>query len=202
MPSALTTEQRQRIQDRLYERAKARFIRFGLAKTTVADLARDAGIGKGTFYHFCQTKEELFLQISAREELRFKQELVQELGLLEDGREALAALLHAPATLLDRHPFLRLLLEPETMSALLLRVAPEQLQRENEADRRFFARLVEDWQRVGWLRKDLRASEVVDVLSGLFLITLHRNMIGEDTANRSLQAIIESLCDAWLLPAQ
>jgi len=40
--------------------AEKRFIRHGLQKTTVDEIARDLRIGKATLYHYFKTKEELF----------------------------------------------------------------------------------------------------------------------------------------------
>lgn len=39
------------------------FVRHGLKKVTVDDIAASVGIGKGTFYHFYANKEHLFMDI-------------------------------------------------------------------------------------------------------------------------------------------
>ena len=43
------------------------FARFGFKKTSVDDIAREAGVGKGTVYLAAESKEELFYQVLHRE---------------------------------------------------------------------------------------------------------------------------------------
>lgn len=50
----------------LIEAAKA-FARFGFKKTSIDDIAREAGVGKGTVYLAAESKEELFYQVLHRE---------------------------------------------------------------------------------------------------------------------------------------
>ena len=42
--------------------AEKRFIRHGLHKTTLDEIARDLRIGKSTLYHYFETKEDLYYQ--------------------------------------------------------------------------------------------------------------------------------------------
>jgi AcrR family transcriptional regulator len=50
----------------LLEAAKM-FARFGFKKTSIDDIAREAGVGKGTVYLAAESKEELFYQVLYRE---------------------------------------------------------------------------------------------------------------------------------------
>jgi AcrR family transcriptional regulator len=163
----------------------------------VAGLAADAGVGKGSFYQFYDSKEALFLAISGREEQRFKDALVAELSAQESGRTAIAMLLEAAAVRSESQPFLRLLTDPQTISALVLRADPELLQRNMDGDRDFFVQLGSDWIERGWLRPDLDPLELFHVLSGLFVIALQRELIGDDAAVGAKRAIIEAMCDRW-----
>lgn len=43
------------------------FARFGFKKTSIDDIAREAGVGKGTVYLAAESKEELFYQVLHRE---------------------------------------------------------------------------------------------------------------------------------------
>src|SRR5579863_1589411 len=43
------------------------FARFGFKKASVDDIARDAGVAKGTVYLACESKEDLFYQALHRE---------------------------------------------------------------------------------------------------------------------------------------
>ncbi len=198
MPRALSEAERARVLERLFSHGRDRFMRLGLAKTTVAGLAQDAGIGKGSFYRFFASKELLFLAISGHEEQRFRAALLADLDALTDGRQAVAMLLRAATTRLEQHPFLRLLLDPSTLSALVLRVDPARLVENQEDDREFFVGLARAWMKRGWLRPDLDPLEVFHALSGLFLIALQRDLIGHDSANAATDTIIAALRDRWV----
>lgn len=197
MPRAHTDRERQAIRERLLEVGRDRFVRFGLQKTTVADLARGAGIGKGSFYQFFDNKEELFMAIQDAEETRFKAELIAEIEAARSGRAAVVALLRSVTAQLERHPFLRALLDPEVLGALSLRVDPARLDAHRASDRAFFASLVKDWKTRGWLREAVEPEVVFDVLAAMFAIALQRELIGEDSARRAAREIAEAIADRW-----
>jgi AcrR family transcriptional regulator len=50
----------------LLDRAEYRFWTFGFKKTTIDEIVADAGIGKGSFYQFFESKEALVLATIAR----------------------------------------------------------------------------------------------------------------------------------------
>ena len=197
MPRALTEAERAAVEDRLLTRGRDRFVRFGLAKTTVEALASDAGIGKGSFYQFFPSKEALFVAISQREEQAFRDELLEELDGIDQSREAVMALLRAPTRRLTRHPFLKMLLDPDTISALSLRLPAEALEANEAGDREFFVALASDWIARGRLRKDLAPDEVFHGLSGIFLVALQRDLLGPEAAEGALDTIATALCDRW-----
>ena len=118
MPRAFREDERSRIESRLVETGRVLFERQGLRKTNVAELARAAGIGKGSFYLFYPTKEALFLAISDRFEADLKAEFVRELDRMRRSGASVRALLSRYFELhfevFERHPFLALLTDPLT----------------------------------------------------------------------------------------
>lgn len=197
MPRAHTPAERERIRERLLQAGLDGFTRVGLAKLTIADLARDAGIGKGSFYQFFASKEELFLAVQEQEEAAFKATLVRELERAGSGRVAVRTLLSITATRLDEHPFLQRLLDPETLSELTLRVPPERLAAHQEADRRFFEDLMRTWKRRGWLLPSVEPSVAFDVLTAVFSITLQRELLGIEATGRAVAEIAEAVAARW-----
>lgn len=59
--------------------ARELFQKFGLHKTTVDEIADKAGVGKGTIYHYYDSKEQIFQGVLEREVNELKQEMALEL---------------------------------------------------------------------------------------------------------------------------
>jgi AcrR family transcriptional regulator len=93
LPQIFSETDRQAIRRTLREKGRELFLRYGLRKTKVSELARAAGIAKGTFYHFFDSKEELCLEIFHHEEEDLRGRLRELLARHEDARGALRAVL-------------------------------------------------------------------------------------------------------------
>lgn len=197
MPRAYTDRERMAITERLREAGLDQFVRLGFAKTTVAELARAAGIGKGTFYLFYASKEELFLTLQEEQEAAFKTALLAELDGCPRPRSAIAALLRCVTTRVHSHPFLRMVLDPDIVRELTLHVPPERLDAHRQSDRAFFTRLAEDWRSRGWLRADIGDDLVMDVLEAMFAISSHPHWENVAAMQRASEAIAEALAERW-----
>ncbi|NOY76570.1 MAG: TetR/AcrR family transcriptional regulator, partial [Calditrichaeota bacterium] len=53
--------------ERILQAAARIFGKFGYTKTNIEDIAREAGIGKATIYHYFKSKEDVFLTIVRNE---------------------------------------------------------------------------------------------------------------------------------------
>ena len=70
------------IRERLLEQGYRQFSAYGLKKTNVEELAGAAGISKGAFYLFYESKEALFMDvIEETAEKRFRQEVLAAVDL-------------------------------------------------------------------------------------------------------------------------
>ena len=68
------------VQKTLIKVATDHFIRFGYRRANIAEIARDAGIGKGTIYLHFKNKRELFFSCLIAE----KRELLPQLEIIEN----------------------------------------------------------------------------------------------------------------------
>jgi len=93
VPRVFTKEDRQAIRQSLLQQGRKQLLRYGLRKTNVSELARAAGIAKGTFYHFFDSKEELCLEIFHQEESDLSREIQGILERHPDATEALRAVM-------------------------------------------------------------------------------------------------------------
>jgi TetR/AcrR family transcriptional regulator len=61
----------------IIEAAEALFLRFGYAKTSLDDIAGQAGLGKGTIYYYFESKEDIFFEIAMHHSEEFYSTLIK-----------------------------------------------------------------------------------------------------------------------------
>ncbi|MGZ6391294.1 MAG: TetR/AcrR family transcriptional regulator, partial [Ktedonobacterales bacterium] len=119
-------------EERILDAAAALLVRWGYRKTTIDDVAREAGVGKGTIYLHWKDKTELFRAVIARVSEQATEDMMQRIAADPEG-----GLFHRVWThgmlVLFAHPLLAALmtgksdifqgmmdsLDPETISQLV-----------------------------------------------------------------------------------
>src|SRR5512135_636629 len=81
MPKAFSEREKELIKSRLLEQGYKLFSAYGLKKTNVEEIAAAAGISKGAFYNFYESKEALFMDVVEQAETRVRQELLAVVDL-------------------------------------------------------------------------------------------------------------------------
>lgn len=66
--------------DRILDAAEELIKRWGYSKTTIDDIARHAGVAKGTIYLHWKTRDDLFWALLSREDFRIAESLRQHLA--------------------------------------------------------------------------------------------------------------------------
>src|SRR5512133_3371714 len=81
MDSKQRKESKKRIDraHRILDTATALILRWGYSKTTIDDIARQAGVAKGTIYLHWKTREALFAALMTREKLLFAEDFKQRI---------------------------------------------------------------------------------------------------------------------------
>lgn len=72
-----SSEERSKRADRILDAAAGLIERWGYNKTTIDDIARHAGVAKGTIYLHWKTRDDLFWALLSREDLRIVESLRQ-----------------------------------------------------------------------------------------------------------------------------
>jgi AcrR family transcriptional regulator len=101
----------------LTEAAKA-FARFGFKKASVDDIAKQAGVGKGTVYLAADSKEDLFYQVLHREIRAWTAECASIIDHRVPADRLLAELLRSAMAYLQERPLVRELLFGQTAKIL------------------------------------------------------------------------------------
>jgi AcrR family transcriptional regulator len=198
MPKAFSKAERETIRHRLLDVGREQFSRFGLRKTNVAELCRAVGIAKGSFYLFFDSKESLFLAMFEEIETEIRSELVAELERLRNDPKAMFRHFMSKAfQLLETHPVLRILADPEESQALFRKVPEAKLHANQEDDDAFFGRLI-----AGWQQENIIVPGDPLVMAGLIrailALALQRDLIG-DRYHEIMDLLIDSLTNALVI---
>ncbi|GAA0509509.1 TetR family transcriptional regulator [Saccharopolyspora subtropica] len=120
--------------DRILDAVGELMVRLGYRKVTIEDIARQAGIGKGTVYLHWRTKERLFESLVLRESTNVIDELVS--GLRRDPEEVRPhRFLRSSFLAVQRRPLMRALVTGDTELLGNLKRSSAQLQGQEYTER-------------------------------------------------------------------
>src|SRR5262249_13588476 len=86
------------------------FARFGFKKASVEEIAKDAGVAKGTVYLACDTKEDLFYQAIHREMRAWSAEIAKLIDPRRPADQLLVECARAGLEYMHQRPLVRELL--------------------------------------------------------------------------------------------
>lgn len=181
MPRRFREEEEQRIRAALLDAGRSIMGQRGVRKTTIDELARHAGISKGSFYRFFPGKEALALTVLAEWEREFHEEL-NRFCTREDPRSAgaMAEVLHRvflelfPRRVMETG--VGALLDPEEIAWLATHADPEHREQMDRQDLRLFEHLQQFFTRAG-LAPRIPEGEILAGLRLLFEAGLHAMQI-------------------------
>jgi AcrR family transcriptional regulator len=78
-------DERKLREERILNAATTLLVRWGYRKTTIDDVAREAGVGKGTIYLHWKDKNELFRAAIWREQQRYSEEMQRRIAADPEG---------------------------------------------------------------------------------------------------------------------
>jgi AcrR family transcriptional regulator len=79
------SDERKLREERLLDAAATLLVRWGYRKTTIDDVAREAGVGKGTIYLHWKDKNDLFRAAIWREQQRYREEVQRRIAADPEG---------------------------------------------------------------------------------------------------------------------
>ncbi len=164
MPRRFTPEEEQVIRESLRQAARAQMGPRGVRRTSIDELVRAAGISKGSFYRFWESKESLALDLLAEWEREFHRTVEQRFQSEQPrGFEESAAFLRS--VLVEEFPRRMItagmqgLLNPDEIAHLARAAGEREARIMDEQDLRFFDRL-----RPLFLKAGLRPTEDTPVI--------------------------------------
>jgi AcrR family transcriptional regulator len=153
--------------DSILDAAVKAFERLGFKKASIDDIARVAGVAKGTVYLACESKEDLFYQAVHRELRGWLAEIARIVDPRVPADEMLGQIAEAGVAYLEAHPLVRNLL-----NGLHDGQFPGWVDRFEELrglGRASAIEILKLGQRQGRFRKDLDVEAVAEILQDLTL---------------------------------
>ncbi len=152
---------------RILDAAATLILRWGYNKTTLDDIAREAGVAKGTMYLHWKTREDLFSALMKRERVEMAEEIMR--GLAADPeRETLRSMFKHVALATMKRPLLKALIVRDM--DLLGKYA---LSRQNNADhvarQKSFEGYLALLRQQGLVRTDISLQAQVYMLGAIFI---------------------------------
>ncbi|NPV01526.1 MAG: TetR/AcrR family transcriptional regulator [Brevinematales bacterium] len=198
MPRAFKPEERELIKHDIMKAGKDLFAMHGIKKTNVEDIARAAGIAKGSFYLFFNSKEELFMDIMEELERGSKERI--EAQFLIPGvspREAIKGLLRYEMEMIEREPVFRIIMDKDEYLNLLRRLPQSRVDAHLRNDRDhnitlFLNHMSDD------KKKKYTPDAVAGIMKSLFFSLLHKEEIGRDVFPQVLDLMIDLICDGLI----
>ncbi len=190
MPKAFSEHEKETIRTQMREKGKKLFETHGLKKTSVDDLTQMAGISKGAFYLFYESKEELFLEILEQIETEIQTSILNfTLKPKADARQNVTAMLKSFLITWDAYPLLKSFGKAE-FEYLARKVPPARLQQHAQRDTDFSNNFVKKIKQEGIT---VKASPriISNLIKSLFFIGLHRDDLGESEYKETVTVMIE-----------
>ncbi len=190
MPRAFSEQEKELIGRRLLEQGYRLFSVYGLKKTNVEEIALAAGISKGAFYSFYESKEALFMEVIEQAEKRARQQLLAVIDLPgPTPRARLYAVLQKAFSLFTEIPILRLL-SGSDYDLLFRSVSAEKLQQHLLNDLAFFDELIARLRNAG-IPIQVETSQASALLYPLVLSILHEDELSRFNVSNSIAMHLE-----------
>ena len=199
MPRAFTELERKKIRERLLAAGKGFINRAGTRLLVVDDIAREAGISKGSFYSFFPSREDFILSVFEAWEDEYRSSLLADvIAGAGSPRERLERFFIEAFSLVEREPGLARLGMGE-IEQLMEGLPPERLLAHRKSDSQTMEAAIGSWVEKGIVsREDLPA--LGGVFMSVFAIAIQRKVFPEGSYEGAIRLIAEAL--AWRLSDQ
>jgi AcrR family transcriptional regulator len=169
-PTTTARSPREERAHRILDAAADLILRWGYDKTTIDDIARTAGVAKGTIYLHWKSRETLFVALLRRERLAMLEATRHRVG--QSGDDAtLGGLLTHLVRELHRHPVMKAVFVRDT--EVLGRLARQKQTAEGtDVLRSGFADYLDALRGCGAVRFDLSTAEAANVIGAMVYGTL------------------------------
>ncbi|MCK5148443.1 TetR/AcrR family transcriptional regulator [bacterium] len=199
MGRAFTLQEKAVIRKKVITTAIELFGLYGLKKTSIDDIVKAAGIAKGTFYHFFESKESLFFEVFSTLEDTVQKPMLEKLAAIKPlTRSALADFLYDSISILQTQPLLKRFMSGEDFKHLWHRFTPEQIEALSKKDIEAFRPLIIKWQENGEIITE-NIDVIVQMIRCYYMLVLHEKEIGTQHFNLTLKLMAQAVSNRLVM---
>jgi len=190
MPKAFLDHEKDVIRSQLRAKGEKLFEKQGLRKTTVDELARAAGISKGAFYLFFESKEELYLEILEQIETEVQTSILEfTIHPQADAHESVRDMLKVFFLTRDAFPLLKRFGKSD-FDYLVRKIPPERVQQHANKDEDFTVQFIQKIEREG-ITVTTSPRGIGNLIKSLFFVGLRRDDFGEHAYEELMDVLID-----------
>jgi len=190
------------IRERLLAAGRELFARYGLRKTTVEELARAAGIAKGTFYLFFPSKEALYAEVllSVIPDM-VKSLLERSFGVTDDVREALFLYQKELVRLIEGDELVRAITTDRSSWENLLSVDWSEFRRRGFESLKPLVETIREAQARGEMVEG-DPWELVQLLGVIKILPLYKDQVPPEQYPQLVERLAQVIADGLTCPAR
>jgi len=194
VPRHFTSEEKEAIQNKLLNAGMFLFTKFGVGKTTIEEITKEAGVGKGTFYLFYGSKGAFYLELYEREWKVLNKKL-EDMFLYKKGElsDLLLAYIFENRRHLLEHPILSKAYDPSTVSSIFDHAGHERLQEFKRMSSKKLCYVIDSWISSNHLVCPIKTEVVAGMMRSLSFLNYHRMEIGEDILDEVVRRFAENI---------
>jgi len=191
MTRAFNEHERKVIRQKLIEKGRELFGTLGLKKTSIEDLAQAAGISKGSFYAFFDSKEELYLEIIESLEGEIRKQVMERLSSKSPlSKESMKSFILEGLRIMETDPLIRRMYDQEERDQALRSISQERLAQHIRADEDWMLKFLSEWQEQGFII-DADPRAVAGVIRLIITSSLFKDSLGGDSYPESIDLLID-----------
>ena len=192
MPRPFTEPDRARIRAKLIAAGKRILNAAGIRLLVVDDVAREAGISKGSFYSFYPSREEFILSVFESWETEYRGALIREVtNGTGTPRERIERFFLGAFEILERQPGLAKL-GMKDIQAIIERLPPERIAAHQAEDNRVLEETFGKWMSEGVVDSGA-ATALRGLVPALFSIAMHKEDFPPDSYHPTVKLIAQAL---------
>lgn len=190
MPKVYSDEEKREIIERLHKAGEQGIMRFGVKKTTVDYLVKEAGIPKGTFYLFYESKEMLLFEILMQVHEEIEQDFFREVAAAGTAInvEVLTDIFVRMFEKCEQSCILRMI-TGDDMQILAEKLPGEVLSAHLESDTDNVEKLKVFFPQMG----NEQAQTIACAFRGLFILLVQKKQIGEAYFYESMRMLVRGI---------